>query len=63
MGFLTKNALERTIQLVGEEVHRQYMLTFQPNVGEPGRFHSIHVAIRGQPELRVRTRAGYWSVE
>jgi len=63
MGFLKKNALERAIQLVGEEVHRQYILTFEPKGGEPGKFHAIRVEVRGRPELQVKTRAGYWAVE
>ncbi len=63
MGFLTKNALEKTIQLVGEEVHRQYILTFQPKGGDTGRFHTIRVTVKDRPELQVKTRAGYWAIE
>jgi VWFA-related protein len=63
MGFLMKNALEQAIQLVGEEVHRQYILTFEPKGGEPGKFHALRVEVRGRPELQVKTRAGYWAVE
>lgn len=60
LSFLKKNALEEAIQLVGEEVHRQYILSFQPKGGEPGMFHTIRVTINGRPELRARTRDGYW---
>ncbi len=63
LSFLKKNALEQAIQLVGEEVHRQYILSFQPKGGQPGQFHSIRVAVRGQPALKVKTRQGYWSLE
>ena len=59
-GFLTKGALEKTIQLVGEEIHRQYILTFEPKGGEPGSFHAIRVAVKGRPELTAKTRDGYW---
>ena len=38
LNFLKKNALEQAIQLIGEEVHRQYILSFQPTGGEPGIF-------------------------
>lgn len=62
MGFLKKNALERAVQLVGEEVHRQYLLSFQPKGGEPGQFHSIRVAVKGRPELVVKAREGYWTL-
>jgi hypothetical protein len=63
LGFLKKNALERAIQLVGEEVHRQYILTFHARGGEPGTYHRIRVAVRDRPELRVKTREGYWMVQ
>jgi len=60
MGFLTKGALEKTIALVGEEIHRQYILTFEPKGGEAGQFHAVRVAVKGRPELTARTREGYW---
>jgi hypothetical protein len=60
MGFLKKNALEEAIQLVSEEVHRQYILSFEPKGGEPGRFHAIRVAVKKRPELQAKTREGYW---
>ena len=59
--FLKKSALEQAIQLVGEEVHRQYILNFQPKGGEPGEFHAIRVVVKSRPELHVRTREGYWA--
>jgi VWFA-related protein len=63
MSFLTKGALEKTIQLVGEEIHRQYILTFEPKGGEPGTFHALRVTVKGWPELQARTRDGYWVVQ
>jgi len=63
MNFLKKNALEQAIQLVGEEVHRQYILSFQPKGAEPGKFHAIRVAVKNRPELQAKTRDGYWALE
>jgi len=63
LGFLKKNALEQAIQLVGEEVHRQYILSFEPKGGEPGKFHAIRVAVKNRPELQVKTREGYWALQ
>jgi hypothetical protein len=63
LSFLKKNALEHAIQHVGEEVHRQYILTFQPKGGEPLGFHTIRVEVKDRPELRVRTREGYWALQ
>jgi VWFA-related protein len=61
-GFLTRGALERTIQRIGDEIHRQYILSFEPKGGEPGSFHAIRVVVKGRPELQARTREGYWVV-
>ncbi|MGD0771346.1 MAG: VWA domain-containing protein [Candidatus Solibacter sp.] len=63
LGFLKKNALEQAIQLVGEEVHRQYILSFEAKGGEAGKFHAIRVAVKGRPELQVKTREGYWALQ
>lgn len=67
VNFLKKDALEEAIQAVGAEVHRQYVLSFQPGPDpegvQPGQFHSVRVEVKGRPELQARTRAGYWAVE
>jgi VWFA-related protein len=63
LNFLKKNALEQAIQLVGEEVHRQYILSFEPKGSELGSFHALRVAVRNRPELQAKTRAGYWTVQ
>ena len=62
MSFLKKNALEAAIQAIADEVHRQYILSFQPGVAKAAEFHTIRVEVRGHPELKARTRAGYWPV-
>jgi VWFA-related protein len=63
LSFLKKHALEQAIQLVGEEVHRQYILTFEPKGGEPGKFHAVRVEVKNRPELQAKTREGYWALE
>ena len=63
LNFLKKNALEHAIQLVGEEVHRQYILSFEPKPGGPGKFHEIRVAVKNRPELQAKTREGYWALQ
>jgi VWFA-related protein len=62
-GFLTKGALERTIARIGEEIHWQYILSFEPKGGEAGSFHAVRVVVKGRPELTARTRQGYWVVQ
>ncbi len=63
LSFLKKDALEKAIQLVSQEVHRQYILTFEPHGGEAGDYHAIEVTVKNNPKLRVTTRSGYWAVE
>jgi hypothetical protein len=63
LNFLKKKALEQAIQLVSEEVHRQYVLSFEPKGGEPGQFHAVRVAVKNRPELQAKTRDGYWALQ
>ena len=62
LGFLKKSALEQTIERIGEKVHRQYILSFEPKGGEAGKYHKIQVTVKGHPELSVTAREGYWTV-
>jgi VWFA-related protein len=63
VGFLKQDALEEAIQSVASEVHRQYMVSFQPKPSAAPRFHAIRVAVKDRPELLARTRAGYWPLQ
>lgn len=62
-GFLTKNALESAIRNIGDEIHSQYILTFAPAAGGAGLFHAIRVEVKDRPDLKVKTREGYWDVQ
>lgn len=63
LSFVKKHALEQAIQLVGEEVHRQYILSFEPKGGDAGKFHAVRVEVKNRPELQAKTREGYWTLE
>jgi VWFA-related protein len=63
IAFLTKGALESAIHDIGDEIHRQYILTFLPVPGQPGQFHTIRVEVKDRPDLKVRSREGYWAVQ
>jgi len=63
LSFLKKNALEKTIQMVGEEVHHQYILSFEPKISQQASFHAIRVAVKDRPDLQTKTRQGYWSLQ
>jgi VWFA-related protein len=58
-GFKTQKALERDVSKIGDELHSQYMLTYNPNNQGEGGFHHIVVEVL-KPDLKVRTRDGYW---
>jgi VWFA-related protein len=62
-GFLIKRGLEQAIEAIGQEVHRQYIISYQPPAGEPSEFHKIRVEVRGHPEFSAKTREGYWGVQ
>ena len=61
--FLKQSGLEAAIRAVGEEVHRQYIVSFQPKPDAAGIFHPIRIEIKDRPELHARARSGYWSVQ
>ena len=63
LAFLKKNGLEQAIQVIGEEVHRQYILSFQPKQTDPGAFHTIRVEVKNRGDLKAKTRAGYWALQ
>ena len=62
LGFLKKNGLERAIELVSQEVHREYILTFEPKGREPGRFYPIRIVVKDRADLRAKMRAGYFAL-
>ena len=56
--FMSQRGLDQAISDIGEELHSQYLLTYNPSNREGG-FHEIVVQI-ALPEVKVRTRNGYW---
>lgn len=63
LNFLTKSGLEDAIHAIGDEIHRQYILTFPPGPSAPGLFHTLHVEVKDRPDLKAKTREGYWTVQ
>jgi VWFA-related protein len=57
--FVSQKSLEKAVTAVGEELHSQYLLSYNPNNPEEGGFHEIRVEVN-RPRLEVRTRPGYW---
>jgi VWFA-related protein len=59
VSFTRLAGLERVIAKVGEDLHTQYLLSFQAANTESNVYHAITVNVR-RVEARVRTRPGYW---
>jgi len=58
--FFRQKGLEDAIAQIGHEIHSQYLLTYNPNNKDEGGWHDIRVTVSGRPELKVRSRPGYW---
>ncbi|MBI3208805.1 MAG: VWA domain-containing protein [Candidatus Solibacter usitatus] len=61
-GFVSQKALEDAISKIGEELHSQYLISYNPNNKLEGGWHSIKIQVRN-PKFtlkEVRSRPGYW---
>jgi VWFA-related protein len=59
VSFARLSGLERVIAKVGEDLHSQYLLSFQADGTESKVYHAITVNVR-RAEAVVRARPGYW---
>ena len=65
-GFLIKNSndLDEGFGRILRDNQAYYLLAYEPsNSARDGRFRKIQVRLRGHPELKVRTRSGYFAPE
>jgi VWFA-related protein len=60
LSFNTLEALEKSIAHAGEEIHSQYLLSFQPSESKNKGYHAIGVSVTARPDAIVRARPGYW---
>lgn len=58
--FVTQGDLERALARIGDRLHSQYLLSYSPSNKEEGGYHEISVEILNRPDLKARTRHGYW---
>ena len=63
LNFLKKSGLEEEIHAIGEEIHRQYIATFQPPHSEAGLFHTIRLEAKAHPDWQLKIREGYWAID
>ncbi|MEO8050526.1 MAG: VWA domain-containing protein [Acidobacteriota bacterium] len=59
VSFAKLAGLERVIAKVGDDLHTQYLLSFQAESATSGVYHAITVHVRRSDAL-VRARPGYW---
>ena len=59
VSFTRLSELERVIAKVGEDLHSQYLLSFQAGITESPAYHAITVNVRRAGAV-VRARPGYW---
>jgi VWFA-related protein len=64
LSFVRGKGLEEAIEKIGEELHAEYLLSYNPNkevmVGQGG-FHQIKVEVSSPLVKKVQTRPGYWA--
>lgn len=58
----TRADYEEAFRQIAEDLRQQYVLSYYPpgDAGD-GRFHAFTLRVRTRPELRVRTRKGYYA--
>ena len=57
--FKSQRELERAVSDLGEELHSQYLLTYQPNNKDEAGYHNIVVQVL-KPDMKIRARDGYY---
>jgi VWFA-related protein len=58
--FYRQRGLEEAIERIGEQLHSQYLITYNPNNKDEGGFHEITAEVIGRPEYKIQIRPGYW---
>jgi len=58
--FIRQKGLEDAIQRISQDVHSQYLVSYNPSNGTEGGYHTITVNIDREPGYSCRTRPGYW---
>jgi VWFA-related protein len=57
--FATQRGLEDAISRIGDELHSQYLITYNPNNKQDGGFHKIDVEVVGR-QYKCETKPGYY---
>ena len=57
--FYRERGLQDIIQKIAEEIHSQYIISYNPNNKTEGGFHAIEIRL-DRPEYHARARPGYY---
>ncbi len=57
--FIRGKGLEDAVQRIGQEIHSQYIITYQPNNTDENGFHELDVRL-DRPDFIAKTRPGYY---
>jgi VWFA-related protein len=58
--FYRRNGLEDAIQRIGEQLHSEYLVSYNPNNKLEAGFHQIAVYVNSPQAKRIQVRPGYW---
>ena len=58
--FLRQKGLEDAVQRISQEIHSQYLASYNPDNVTEGGYHTITVTIDRMPKYICKTRPGYW---
>ena len=59
--FHDQKGLEKAISEIGEDLHNEYLLTYEPNDQNEAGYHTIKVIV-DRPGLKIYAREGYWAL-
>jgi VWFA-related protein len=59
--FMREKGLEDAVQRISQEVHSQYLVSYNPSNRDEGGYHTIVVNIDREPGYICKTRPGYWT--
>jgi hypothetical protein len=54
-------AIAGAVARIGDELRQQYVVGFAPAHPGDGKFHRVHVTVRGCGKCRARARVGYFA--
>ena len=59
-GFTRRKGLEDALTRISDDLHQQYVLTFEGREVANGEYRSLDVSVPRRPDFKLRHRPGYW---